>query len=213
MKLKHTLMAAIAAVYIAFAPIPSPAMNIKVEPVFAQKGMVLDTKLGGKLPGSLSNIGYFMRNRTFVDYENNVDAFSLVDLIFPLGKGFDFVFESQFTAGKPYDPRVGAQYAHDFGNGLNAYVLITRSWGPLPNMQITPVIGYERKINPKLRFAGRLEAPLTLGDREGYLSDSARIRLGFGEKGWLVGPALDISGIWSGEPEYTPELFFQLQLN
>ena len=208
--MKKILMAGIA--FLAIASLnQSKAASIKVEPVFAEKSMVLDTKSKGTLP---YNIGYFMRNRTTLDYENNNNAneFLNVDLTYPLGRGADFVFENQFTAGKPYDPRLGVQYFKDFENGLTFYILVTRNWGALPNTEITPVIGYERSINPRLRFAGRLEECVNIGDKK-YNFDLTRLRLGIGNKDFIMGPALDVSGIGSGKrPEYTPAVFLQFLL-
>ena len=147
MSFKRLLIAGIAAAYLAAASLsPAKAANITLEAVSGEQSGTLDTKINGTIP---SNVGYFFRNRTSVDYktDNNVSSFSLLDISYPLGKGFDLVAEGQLPDGMPFDPRLGVQYFRGFDNGLTFYALLTRDFNENPNTELTTVLGYTRDIN------------------------------------------------------------------
>lgn len=225
MNIKKILATGLASAYLAFAPInPTYAAEIKepapivqpvkgptvtVEPVFRGQSTMLDTKLSGTLA---KNIGYFMRNQTSVDYENdnNTSAFSFIDLTHKLGNGFNAAVEVQFPDGMPADPRAGIQYFKDFGNGANVFGSATRSFGPNPNTEIVVIPAYEREING-VRVGGRLEALCNFSDEDLNFA-LARLRAGVGKDNIMVGAALDVSGIGSGNPTYTPGVFVQAKL-
>jgi len=191
--------------------VPALAANVTLEAVSGEQTGTLDTKVSGTLP---IKIGYFFRNRTSVNYEtdNQVGSFSLLDLTYPLVKGFDFVAEGQFTNGMPFDPRLGVQYFKGFKSGITAYALVTRNFSENPNTELTTVLGYTRDIDGKLKLVGRWEEIINIGD-ENYNYDTSRLRLGIGNGQVTVGPALDIFGIGSGErPTYAPGVFVQVKL-
>lgn len=212
MKLKKLLIAGITAAYLAAASLnPAKAANATVEAVSGEKTGTLDTKVSGTMPGK---IGYFLRNRTNIDYQadNNVSEFSLVDLTYPLGKGFDLVAEGQFSCGVPFDSRLGVQYFKNLGEGITFYGAVTRNLDENPNTELTTVLGYSKDINGKLKLMGRWEEIINVGDKT-YNYDISRLRLGIGNDDIMIGPALDISGVGSGErPTYVPGAFIQIKL-
>lgn len=213
MSLKTLFIAGIAAASIAAAgSCPAKAANVAVEAVSGENIGTLDTKVSGTLPG---NVGYFCRNRTSVDYDadNNTSGFSLVDLTYPLGLGFDVVAENQFPDGASFDPRLGVQYFHDLDNGLTFYAMVTRDFNENPNTELTIVLGYIGDINGKLKLTGRWEQIENMGDKS-YNYDLTRLRLGIGNDNITIGPALDISGVGSGaRPTYAPGGFVQVKVN
>ena len=212
MSIRKLLIAGIAVAYLAVASrSPVNAANITVEAVSGEDTGTLDTKVSGTISG---NIGYFFRNRTSVDYEsdNQVDSFSLLDITYPLGKGFDFVAEDQFTSGMPFDPRLGMQYFKDFKNGLSAYALITRNFNENPNTELTTILGYSKDLDGKWKLVGRWEELINIGDKN-YNFDATRLRLGIGINDIVIGPSLDISDIGSEQgPEYFPGGFMTVKI-
>lgn len=212
MSIKVLLMAGIAAAYLVVGALnPAKAANVTIEAVSGEDSGTLDTKISGNLP---FKIGYFFRNRTSLNYEadNGVSAFSLLDITYPLGKGFDFVAEGQFATGASFDPRLGVQYFKGFKNGITAYALVTRNFNENPNTELTTVFGYTRDINGKLKLVGRIEEVVNIGDKI-YNFDITRLRLGIGNGQVTIGPALDIFGIGSEQgPQYFPGGFITVKI-
>ena len=197
--------------YMTISSAPALAANVTVEAVSDKETVTLDTKVSGIMP---CNIGYFFRNRTSIDYENNdqIGSFSLLDITYPLGKGFDIVAEGQFADGLPFDPRLGVQYFKGFDNGLTFYALVTRNFNENPNTEMTTILGYARDIIGKFRLAGRVEEVINIGDSS-YNYDLTRLRLGLGNDQVTIGPSLDISNIGIGkEPQYSPGGFISVKI-
>lgn len=212
MSFKKLLMAAIASLYVVASSLnPAKAENITGEVVSGNQVGTLDTKINGTIYG---NVGYFFRNRTNINYENDnkTDSFSLLDITYPLRKGFDAVAEGQFQNGQPFDPRLGAQYFKNFNNGLSVYALITRNFNRNPNTEFTTVLGYTKNFDDKWKLVGRLEEIINIGDKN-YNYDVTRLRLGIGKNEIIIGPSLDISGIESKEgPKYAPGGFITVKI-
>lgn len=212
--IKEIGVAALGAYMVLVSAAPALAADASVELV---SGVDADnythTTIDAKLSGELAKrTGIFLRNRTGIDSESMVNSFTCIDLTYALGKGFDAVGETQFSAGAEIDPRLGVQYFHKFRNGITTYALVTRNFNDDPNTELTGVLGYSGILKGEWKLMGRWEEIINIGD-ETYNYDTTRLRLGINRGRFSFGPALDISGIGSGErPTYIPGGFVQVKL-
>lgn len=208
MKPFKTLCMLVAAAWLAVAP--AKAVEVSVEAMSSENTWVLDSKVSGTID---RKVGYFFRNTTSIDYEadNQASAFSLLDLTYPLGKGFDFVAEGQFPNGLPFDPRLGMQYFKGFNNSLTVYALATRNFSENPDIEVDLLLKYAPPINKRTNLLAQWESLLNAGDKQ-YNFDTQKIRLGMKYKGIGFGAASDITGAWSGEPDYNVGGFILLRI-
>ena len=212
MKLRNKLAAALMTTYLTgMALLPAQAANVEVEAMHGntyngqtENVTTLDTKVGS----NIRNLGYFFRNITTADHteyedgaDNNVNAFSLVDLTYPLGAGFDAVGEIQLPAGAPADPRAGLQFCKSADDVL-VYALATRNFTADPNTELVGLFRYTPAIKDDLKIFGQVEAIVKIGDKD-YNFDSTKVRLGIDKDGNRIGVAGQINGLGTGnEPEY-----------
>jgi len=155
----------------------------------------IDTKLSGEIA---KRTNFFLRNRTSVRDDRTVDSFTVIDLSYALGHGFDAVAETQYAPGAELDSRLGIQYFREIGKNFTAYALVTRNFNENPNTELTGVLGYSKDINGKWKFVGRIEEVVNIADAN-YNYDLTRLRLGAGRGKFTIGPATDISEVGSGK--------------
>lgn len=202
--MKEIGVTAIGAYMTLVSAMPALAADGSVEVISGVDGdnyasTTIDAKLSGEIA---ARTNFFLRNRISIDHESQTDSFTLIDLTYALGKGFDAVQETQFTAGAEMDPRLGIQYFRDIGRGFTAYALITRNFDENPNTELTTILGYEHDLKGNWKLMGKWEQIVNISD-EVYNYDTARLRLGISKGKFTIGPAADISGIGSKEePSY-----------
>jgi len=193
--------------------VPALAANVNTEVMNAQNQttQVQTTTIDTKIGGEIGDVGYFMRSRIGINHanEDNVDLFSMIDLSYPLGKGFNLMTEIQFTPGSPVDPRAGMFWAGNAGP-IALYAQLTRNWSANPNTEFfgTATFAPEGKgLKPYLHT----EAFFNFSDEE-YRFDGQKVRLGGSYKGISFGPALNISGLASEEPSYDVGAFVKVKV-
>lgn len=196
------IISLLAATFFAAAGIKAAkAADVSVEIMSTDKNAVLDTKVSGTICGK---VGYFARNLTNVDYTSEpgsqVSSFSLADMIYPLGKGFDIVAELQLPSGAQADPRLGVQYIKEIGKGGSAYFLATRNFSEEPNTETLLILDYSRTLDDNWSLRTGLEHVLNISDK-GYNFDWQKFRLGLENKGFGFGAAVESSSLYSGNPE------------
>ena len=144
-----------------------------------------------KAIGDLSpDVGFFARNRTGIDYHNKVNPFTLVDLTYSLGEGFDGVGEAQMAPGMGVVPRAGVQYFHSFSEG-SVYALTTASIIERPNLELIAKVRYTPLLIGGWRGMAQLEMVTDIG-RDGHEFSTQRVRLGISADGYDFGAALDV---------------------
>ncbi|GEM_PF-1354646 len=134
--------------------------------------------------------GFFARNRTGIDYHDQVSPFTLVDLTYSLGEGFDAVSEAQMAPGMGIVPRAGVQYFHSFRDG-NVYALTTASILERPNLELIAKVRYTPLLIGDWRGVAQLEMVTDIG-RDGHEFSTQRGRLGISVNGYDFGVALDV---------------------
>lgn len=134
--------------------------------------------------------GIFARNRTRVDYRNNIGPFTLVDLTYALGEGLDAVSEAQMAPGMGIVPRAGVQYFHSFGDG-SVYALTTASILKHPNLELIAKVRYTPLLIGDWRGMAQLEMVTDIG-HDGHEFSTQRARLGVSADGYDFGAALDV---------------------
>ncbi|PIN86905.1 hypothetical protein COV19_02765 [Candidatus Woesearchaeota archaeon CG10_big_fil_rev_8_21_14_0_10_44_13] len=194
-------------------PIPALGVGGSVEVISgvdaeSNTSTTIDVKLGG---GIAERVNFFFRNMTTIGHDNMVDSFTLMDLVYVLGHGFDAVAETQYAPGEEIDPRLGMQYFKDIGKDMAVYALITRNFSENPNTEAILLLKYSPLINKKTRLLAQWEPLLNMGDKQ-YNFDLQKIRLGVEYKGVGFGAAADIAGAWNGEPNYAVGGFILLRI-
>jgi len=156
------------------------------EVMAGDENAVVDIKTSGDLG---HRVGIFARNRTRIDYHNQVSPFTLVDLTYSLGEGFDAVAEAQMAPGMGIVPRAGAQYFHSFGDG-SVYVFASGSHQD-PNLELLATVRYTPAIAGDVKGFAQLEALTDLG-QDGHEFSTQRARLGIEIGGYRIGAGADL---------------------
>ena len=159
------------------------------EVMVGDESAVVDIKASGDLG---HRAGIFARNRTRIDYHNQVSPFTLVDLTYSLGEGFDAVGEAQMAPGMGIMPRVGVQYFHSFGDG-SVYAFASGSHQD-PNLELLATVRYTPTITGDVRGFAQLEALTDFG-RDGHEFSTQRARLGIEIDGYRIGAAADLTEV------------------
>jgi hypothetical protein len=105
--IKNALLTAATAVML-YAPVQANSIAVEA----SKNGALVDAKTNGNIT---EKVGYFNRNKIFLDYKNNGGFFSLTDISYGLGKGFSILGEA-WLSDKGILPRLGASYFGRFGN-------------------------------------------------------------------------------------------------
>ncbi len=137
------------------------------------QGITLDTKLSGDLG---RKFGLFVRDKTSTDYAGKVSHFGLVDLTYPLKKGFGLVGEMQFSSEAI--PHLGVDYFIS-GSNWSAYILVTAS----PHgLEVMGIGDYDNKLSDKVELHTQLETIHDVG-LDGYQwgAETAELGLGIGK--------------------------------
>ena len=163
------------------------------EVMVGDESAVVDIKASGDLG---HRAGIFARNRTRIDYHHQVSPFTLVDLTYSLGEGFDAVAEAQMAPGMGIVPRAGAQYFYSFGDG-SVYALTTASILERPNLELIAKVRYTPLLAGDWRGGAQLEMVTDLG-RDGHEFSTQRARLGISIDGYDFGAALDLVEVGPG---------------
>ena len=149
----------------------------------------LDVKVGTKVAPKTS---LFVRNRTTVDYENQVSNFGLADLSYNLIGGLDAVAEVQMIPGAELIPRVGLGYFNKVDD-LNFYGLATAGLsGEKIDAEFFASLSYTPKIPEDLQLKLSLEDISNFG-QEGHNFSIQRFRAGLGINQYEAGLATDLT--------------------
>ncbi len=148
-----------------------------IEAMASRNYTTLDLKLGG----NAGKIELFDRTRITAKNEHEVGYFSLLDITYPLGKGFGLMEETQFSG--MVDPRLGASYDTKIGPA-SVFGQVTRSMDRND---------YEFVGKASLADAGyRMTAETTQNFGKRLNFQVYRMRLEKDLAGFWIGPALDI---------------------
>jgi len=158
-----------------------------VEVMGGQANTTLDVKLSGEVA---PRTGIFVRNRTTVDYNNQVSPFTLADLTFNIAGGLDAVAEVQMAPGMGAVPRLGVQYFKAFGD-FSVYGLATGKARENPNAEMIVLLRYMPRLSERIKGFAQVEALSDIG-RTGHEYSTQRIRLGLDISGYRLGAAADL---------------------
>jgi hypothetical protein len=159
-----------------------------VELMVGNKAHTLDVKLFGKVA---KNTGLLARTRVGVDYENNSNSLTFLDLYHSLGKGFSAALVPQYTPAKGLVMMAGPQYMGRWED-LSTVVLLATSLEEKPNYNLITSTSYRPKLTSDLNFAAQLETTNIFNDR-GHIFSTERARLGLAKNGFEAGVAADIT--------------------
>ncbi|MBI2549505.1 hypothetical protein HYW21_09255 [Candidatus Woesearchaeota archaeon] len=142
----------------------------------------------------LPHLDLFARNRTTVDYHNQVRYFGLADLSYdlPVGSlvGSALVLETQAAPGMGVVPRLGFEYFKKHGD-LTAYVLGTGSLKGETNAEMLVNAGYRPFLRGDVHLVLNAEGISNVGRQHNF--SLQRLRAGLGKDPFELGVALDMT--------------------
>ncbi len=134
----------------------------------------------------------FVRNRTTIDYENQVSNFGLADLSYNLIGGLDAVAEVQMIPEAELIPRLGLGYFNKVAD-LSCYGLATAGLsGEKVDAEVFASLSYTPKITDDLQLKLSLEDVSNFG-QEGHNFSAQRFRAGLGVEQYEAGLAADLT--------------------
>jgi hypothetical protein len=151
-----------------------------VEVMAGHEKATIDLKVSTKL---VPRTSLFLRGRTGIDYENNIDNFGLADVSVNVVGGLDGVVEAQFIPGVGVVPRAGVQYFRQIGQ-LGVYGLGTVKLGEEPDGEFVVNLSYNPKISEAFSIVTNFENLTNVGKKHNF--SVQRVRLGVGYKARLV---------------------------
>lgn len=149
---------------------------------------VLDTRFFGEL-GPYT--GFFTRNITSVNYDGNVDPFTLVDLSYLLSKNIAIVAETQLSPDSGFVLRGGWQYAHSV-EPFTASFLSTIGVQEAPTLEWAGLFSYTRPLGKSYTFGSRLEFAVNVAGGEVYNFSAERARVGLRKGDYSFGLAANL---------------------
>lgn len=176
----------IATLIVATSTLFSSLYANSVEVMAGNKNARSDISMTGNLS---KRVGFLNRNQITVDYNNNVQPFSLVDITYGLGKGVSAVAETQAAPGMGVVQRAGIDYFAEKGN-LNAYLLATVSMLKNSDLEIASLINYSKPLNDKSSVVLSSENLANMG-KQGFNFGLSNNRIGFKVNDYALGLALD----------------------
>ena len=178
-------------------------VNVLVEWFAGNDIFTSDLKVSKRL---FSDFVVFIRQRTSIDYEDDVSCFVLTDFCYSIYGNLDVVAEIQAAPSSGTIPRVGVQYWNTFGD---FYCYLFPAFGIKDfDTESAHIFAYNISLSQKIVLRPQIEIIINLND--GYNFSIGRARLGTKIDKVNFGLAADIFNS-GGETEITPGLFLHME--
>ena len=160
----------------------------EVELMVGNKAHTVDVKLFGKLA---EGTGLLARTRVGVDYKNNSNALTFLDIYQNIGKGLSVALVPQYTSDNGLIVMAGPQYMGKFGD-LSTIALLATSLEEKPSYTLITSTSYKPKLTSDLNLAAQLETT-NIFNNQGHVFSSERVRLGLAKNSFEGGVAADFT--------------------
>ncbi len=194
-----TIGIAVAAAYLTLMPAKAEAAKAKVEVDAQHESTTLDVRVSGDLGAGFD---FFARNRAAVDYDGNVNNFTVAHLNFELVDGLKLTSRNKLS-GQGYVAQGGPSYFKK----ISDFILYTHLVGGVnahtkqANLELSLLTEHEPKFNKIAGWYSRFEHETNVG-KDGHNYSYQRFRTGPSFDKFWVGAAVDL---WErgNEPEST----------
>ena len=189
------------------------ATNLKsttgsVEVLVGDESSTLDAQINSELD---HGFGVFVRNTTTVDYEQEVSAFTFVNLSYRLIDGLSAAVQTQFILNEGAVPRLGVQYFNKFGE-FSLFTAGSVGIKEKVDGEFVIRLKYQPKLSSQVRLLMQLESITQVWD-EGHKFSVERGRVGISIDKYSFGLGGDLIEI-GNKPElgYNIGGFFRIDV-
>lgn len=195
MKIKNAIKNIGTALLIGAASVAPVKAGTSVEFLTGDKSAFVDVQTTNDLTKRLS---FFSQGKFRATYDNNVSAFSMLDIYGKIGAGFSGALETQASSGSNIIPRAGITYFKQIGN-FSAFLESSLKLDKKTDFEEFAVFSYNKSINDKLKLTAVSKNWANAGSN-GLNCYICMLRLGLTSNGYTIGPVCDIAV----GPDYKP---------